>query len=81
MQTIPKPPKLTKDGGKGPLASKNGSILAAVITAAVAGVLIVLFLQQYRDGVNNEGVPTPVLVAEQIIEQGASGDTVGAQGL
>lgn len=81
MQTIPKPPKLIKDGGKGPLSSKNGSILSAAITAAVAGLLIVLFLQQYRDGVNNEGVPTPVLVAEQIIEQGASADTVGAEGL
>ncbi len=80
MQTAIKPPKRAKDSGS-PLSSKNGSLLAAAVTAAIAGVLIVVFLQQYRDNVNNDGVPTPVLVAEQLIEQGASGDTIGAQGL
>jgi Flp pilus assembly protein CpaB len=80
MQTLPKPPRLTKDGG-GPLSSKGGSIAAAVFTAIVAGLLIVLFLNQYRDGVNKGGVPTPVLVAQKLIEQGTSGDTAGAQAL
>ena len=80
MQTIPKPPKLTKDGG-GPLSSKNGSIIAAVVTAAVAGLLIVVYLQQYRSNVDKDGVPTPVLVAQQLIEKGASGESVGAAGL
>ncbi|MEJ7826182.1 MAG: Flp pilus assembly protein CpaB [Solirubrobacteraceae bacterium] len=79
MQTTLKPPKSTKDAG-GPLSSKNGSIAAAAVAAAVAGLLIVFFLQQYRDNVNEGGVPTKALVAEQLIEQGASGDTVGAQG-
>jgi Flp pilus assembly protein CpaB len=80
MQTTLKPPKLAKDGG-GPLSTKNGSIAAALVTAAVAGLLIVFFLQQYRSNVNNEGVPTPVLVAQQVIDQGASGDSAGAEGL
>lgn len=79
MQTTLRPPKPPKDPG-GPLASKNGSIAAAVVAAAIAGLLIVFFLQQYRSSVNEDGVPTPVVVAEQPIEQGASGDTVGAQG-
>ncbi len=79
MQTTLKPPKLSNDAG-GPLSSKNGSIAAAAVAAAIAGLLIVFFLQQYRQSVNDEGIPTPVLVAEQLIEQGASGDTVGAQG-
>ncbi len=80
MQTLPKPPKLSKDGN-GPLSSRNGSIIAAFVTATIAGILIVLFLQQYRDSVNSDGVPTPVLVAQQLIEKGASGDSVGAAGL
>lgn len=80
MQTTVRPPKLTKDG-KGPLSSKNGSVLAAVVTAAFAGLLIMVFLNQYQDNVNKDGVPTPVLVASQLIEQGASGDTIGAAGL
>ena len=80
MQTLPKPPKLTKDGG-GPLSSKNGSLLAAAVTAAIAGLLIVVFLSQYRDNVSDDGVPTPVVVAQQLIEQGTSGDSAGELGL
>jgi pilus assembly protein CpaB len=81
MQTAIKPPKLTSKDGKGPLSSKNGSVLAAVVTAALAGLIIMVFLNQYRDNVNKDGVPTPVLVASQLIEQGASGDSLGAAGL
>lgn len=79
MQTLPKPPRLTKDD-HGPLSSKNGAIAAAIVTAAVAGLLIAFFLQQYRDDVSNAGVPTRVLVAQQSIEQGTSGDTAGSEG-
>ncbi len=81
MQTTLKPPKPSppKDG-KGPLSSKNSSVLAAVVTAALAGLIIMVFLNQYRRNVNSGGVPTPVLVATELIEQGASGDTLGAAG-
>lgn len=79
MQTTLKPPKATRRT-RGPAPSKNSSIAAAVVAAVLAGAVILLFLQQYRDNVSNDGVPTPVLVAKQLIEQGASGDTVGAQG-
>lgn len=86
MQTISKPPKPSADGkgprvGNGPLSSRNSSVLAAVVTAALAGLVIMVFLNQYRDNVNKDGVPTPVLVASQLIEQGASGDSIGADGL
>lgn len=79
MHTTLKPPRTTK-GTRGPVSSKNGSIAAAAIAAVLAGLVILVFLGQYRDNVSNDGVPTPVLVAEELIEQGASGDTVGAQG-
>ncbi len=87
MQTTLKPPKPTSDGkrppvsGGGPLSSKGGSALAALVTAALAGLSIMIFLNQYRSNVNKDGVPTPVLVATQLIPQGASGDTVGEAGL
>ena len=87
MQTL-KPPRLNKDGkppklgkDKGPLSSRNGSVAAAVVTAVLAGLIIMVFLNQYRDNVNKDGVPTPVLVAKSLIEQGASGDSLGAAGL
>lgn len=81
MQTTLKPPKLPSQDGRRPLSTKNGSVLAAVVTAALAGLVIMVFLIQYRENVNKDGVPTPVLVASQLIEQGASGDTIGAEGL
>lgn len=77
MQTLPKTPKVAKNGG-GPLSSRNGSIGAAVVTAAIAGLLIVFFLNQYRNNVDKGGVPTRVLVAQQLIQQGASGESAGA---
>lgn len=84
MQTInrPKPfnngkaPKPFKDG-KGPLSSKGGSVAAAVLAAALAGLVIVVFLNQYKDDVNSDSVPTPVLVADKQIPRGASGDSIG----
>jgi Flp pilus assembly protein CpaB len=72
-------PSLTK--GKGPLSSKNGAVGAAIVTAVLAGLVIVVFLQQYRSNVNSDGVPTSILVAKSLIERGASGDVIGAQGL
>ena len=81
MQTALKPPQSSSSKDGGPLSTRNGSIVAAAVAAAVAGLLIVFFLQQYRDNVNEESIPTAVVVADQLIEQGASGDTVGAQGL
>jgi Flp pilus assembly protein CpaB len=80
MQTTLKPPKGSKDRG-GPLSTRKGSIAAAAIAAAISGLVIVFFLQQYRQNVDKGGVPTPVLVAKQLIEQGASGDSVGAKSL
>lgn len=77
--TLNPPPKRPKEAG-GPLSSKNGSIAAAAVTAAIAGLLIVLFLNQYRNNVHSGGVPTGVVVAQQLIEKGASAQTVGAQG-
>jgi len=80
MQTELKPPKPPRPEG-GLLATKNGSILAAVLTAALAAIIIVVFLIQYRDGVNKDGVPTPVVVARHLIERGASADVAGTQGM
>jgi Flp pilus assembly protein CpaB len=78
MQTI-NPPKVVKDG-KPPLSSKSATIMGAVVAVALAALIIVIFLKQYRDNVNSDGVPTPVLVATQLIEQGSSGDSIGADG-
>lgn len=87
MQTFAKPSPIKEPGpprkpnGRRPLSTKNGTIISAVVTAALAAGVIALFLNQYRNNVNSGGVPTAVLVADKLIEQGASGDSLGAQGL
>ena len=97
MQTINRPTPFrdgkgsrpSKDGkgpgpgkdGKGPLSSKNGSIGAAILAAALAAAAIVVFINQYKDNINDDSVPTPVLVADEQIAKGASGDTLGELGL
>ena len=88
MQTLARPtppqdpgsPRKGK-GGRRPLSTKNGAIISAILTAGLAALVIGLFLNQYRNNVNSDGVPTAVLVADKLIEKGASGDSLGAQGL
>lgn len=79
MQTLRK--QLAFSTGSGPLSSKGGSIAAAAAAAALAAIVIVVFLRQYRQNVRTGGVPTPVLVADKLIEKGASAESIGAQGL
>ena len=79
MQTTLKPPKAAKDD-KSPLSSKSAAIMGAILAVVLAALVIVLFLKQYRDNINKDGIPTPVLVASSLIEQGSSGDSLGASG-
>ena len=87
MQTTLNPPRPSGDGkgpklgkDRNPLSTKQGSVLAALVTAVLAGIVIMVFLNQYRDNVNKDGVPTPVLVASKPIDKGASGDSMGQLG-
>lgn len=78
-QDKPKPPTL-KEGG-GPLSSRNGSIAAAVLAAVLAGAAILVFLQQYKSDVNADAVPRSVLVADKLIEKGASAEVASSRKL
>ena len=59
MQTTLNPPRPSGDGkgpklgrDRNPLSTKQGSVLAALVTAVLAGIVIMVFLNQYRDNVN-----------------------------
>lgn len=79
MHDTLKPSKTQKKGDKR-LSSRTTSILAAAAAAAVAALLIVVFLQKYRKDLETKSVPVGALVADRLIEKGASADTAGAQG-
>jgi Flp pilus assembly protein CpaB len=63
------------------LGTRRGAIIIAVATAALAGVLLLAYLDNYKENVNGGVTPTPVLVADRLIPKGTSGDAVIAGSL
>jgi Flp pilus assembly protein CpaB len=61
-------------GGKGLLATRQGTIFVAIGVALLAAILLIVFLKNYRSSVAAEGEPARVLVANGLIEKGSSGD-------
>ena len=89
MQTAPpKPPSKTGlkpgQGGRGPrnmLSSRSGTMALALIVAVMGGGAILVFLQQYRESVDEGARPVTVLVAKSLIGKGTSGDLVAGEDL
>lgn len=48
----------------------------AAVTAALAGLLLLAYLDRYRDSVTGGVVSTPVLMADRLIPKGTAGDAV-----
>ena len=61
--------------------TRQGTILLGVLAAVIAAVALIVYLNQYRDSVNNNNAVLSVLVAKQVIEPGTPGDVLGAGGL
>lgn len=59
--------------------SRQGTIFLGLIAAVVAGVALIVYLNNYRDSVNNNAKGV-VLVATQVIEKGTSGDVIASGG-
>src|SRR3954452_21953681 len=58
------------------LSTRSGTLALAAGVALLAGLILVLFLSQYRDSVRGGTAPTSALVAGSLIPKGTSGDTV-----
>lgn len=63
------------------VASKRGTLFLAIIAAVVAGALVLVYVQRYRDSVSAQSAPVTVLVAKATIPKGTSGKVVAAEGL
>lgn len=63
------------------LSTRGGTFAVAGVAALVAGVVLLLYLNRYRDSVKESGESVPVLVAGSLIEKGTPGNVVGSQGL
>jgi Flp pilus assembly protein CpaB len=62
------------------MQTRWGMTLVAGLAAALAGVLVLVYVQRYRDSVKSEGAPVTVLVARQTIPKGTAGAVIATQG-
>jgi Flp pilus assembly protein CpaB len=63
------------------IATRRGALLVSALAAILAGILIVAYVQKYRNSVNSEGAPVTVLIAKQAIPKGTSGTVIASTGL
>jgi Flp pilus assembly protein CpaB len=63
------------------IATRRGTILLSVIAAAVAGGLVLVYVNRYKQDLSASGAPVTVLVANANIPKGTSGDVIAAKGL
>ena len=63
------------------LSTRGGSLALAIGAAIIAGILILVFVQRYRDHVNSNNTPTGVFVARSLIPKGSSADVIASEQL
>lgn len=61
------------------LSTRRGTILIAAVAAVLAFATLLVYLNRYRQSLNESGQPATVLVAKNLIPRGLSGDLVGSQ--
>jgi Flp pilus assembly protein CpaB len=79
------PPRSTAPGpsgrnGRNPLQTRRGSVVAAGLTALVAEVLLVLYLNHYGSS-SDSGMTETVLAARNLLPKGSSGSAIASSGL
>ena len=67
-------------GGK-MAASRSWAIAIGIGAAVLAGILLLVYLNRYRDSVAGETAPTSVLVAKSLIVKGTSGTQIAGKEL
>ena len=65
----------------GRMSSRGWAIALGIGAVALAAILLVVYLDRYRDRVAGENAPTPVLVAKQLVPAGTPGTVVASQGM
>jgi Flp pilus assembly protein CpaB len=65
----------------GKMSSRGWAIALGIGAVVLAAILLVVYLDRYRDRVGGENAPTPVLVAKQLIPAGTPGSLVASQSM
>jgi pilus assembly protein CpaB len=61
------------------LTTRRGTMALGIGAAVLAGIVLLAYLNQYRNNLANSSKPVSVLVASNLIEKGTPGDAIGAQ--
>ena len=61
--------------------TRQGTILLGVVAAVLAAIALIVYLNHYRNSVNNGAAPLSVLVAKNLIPQNTSGNVIASSGL
>ena len=56
--------------------TRQGTVLLGVIAAVIAAIALIVYLEHYRNSVNNANAKIRVLVANRLIQKGTSGDVI-----
>ena len=59
-------------------SSRRRSLVMGGAAAALAAIVLGVYLHNYRNSVNGGAVTAPVLVAKNLIPKGTSGDTIAS---
>src|SRR5947207_9557507 len=59
------------------LTTRRGSLILGGAAAALAAIVLLVYLHSYRNSVNSAGAAASVLVARNLIEKGTPGDYIG----
>lgn len=65
----------------GRMSSRGWAIALGIGAVVLAAILLVVYLDRYRDRVGGRNAPTPVLVAKQLIPAGTPGTLVASQSM
>ena len=63
------------------ISTRRGTVVLSVIAALIAGGLILVYVNRYRDSVKAQGAPVTVLVAKQLIPKGTAGNVIALKDL
>jgi Flp pilus assembly protein CpaB len=60
-------------------SSRSGTLAVGVAATAIAGLLLLVYLNRYRNSLTQRSAPAAVLVAKSLIPKGTSGSLVGTK--
>jgi Flp pilus assembly protein CpaB len=67
--------------GKRIFSTRGGTLAVGVAAAGLAALLLLVYLNRYRQNLNQQNAPIAVLVAKRLIPKGTAGDVIGTKAL